>query len=164
RAITKDPQAMMVRLEGGAVDFVNYPQTSDALRLNKDPKYQVLPAYNLGFIYAIWINVAAPPFDKKEVRQAMNYALDRQRFVDTTLGGLVGLPRDLPWAARSPASEPPKNTKYTFDLDKAASLFKLSGVSNLTTDLNYSNTGPVQEFGQLAQFYQADLAKIGVTV
>jgi peptide/nickel transport system substrate-binding protein len=161
---TKDPQAMVVRLEAGALDFVNYPPTSDAIRLSKDSGYQILPAYDVGLNYVIWMNVAAPPFDKKEVRQAMNYAIDRQRFVDTTLGGLVGAPRDLPWAARSPASEPAKNTRYTFDLDKSAGLLKSAGVGNFTAEMNYSNTGPVQEFGQLAQFYQADLAKIGVTL
>src|SRR5215471_5360053 len=163
-AITKDPQAMMLRFEAGALDFVNYPQTSDAIRLKDDPKYQVLPAYNLGFIYAIWINVAAPPFDRKEVRQAMNYALDRQRFVDTTLGGLVGPPRDLPWPPRSPASEAGKNMSYAFDLDKAKSLLQTAGVSNFTAELNYVTAGPIQEFTQLAQVYQADLAKIGVNL
>jgi peptide/nickel transport system substrate-binding protein len=161
---TKDPQAMVVRLEAGALDFVNYPPTSDAIRLSKDAAYQILPAYDVGLNYVIWMNVAAPPFDKTEVRQAMNYAIDRQRFVDTTLGGLVGPPRDLPWADRSPASEPSKNARYTFDLDKAAALLKSAGVGNFTAEMNYSNTGPVQEFGQLAQFYQADLAKIGVTL
>ena len=163
-AITKDPSAMIVRFEAGALDFVNYPQTSDALRLDKDPKYQVLPAYDLGFDYAIWINVAASPFDKKEVRQAMNYALDRQRFVDTTLGGLVGPPRDLPWSPRSPASEPAKNANYTFDLDRASSLLKSVGVSNFNAELNYVTAGPIQEFTQLAQIYQADLARIGVNL
>lgn len=163
-SFTKDPQALVVRLEAGALDFMNYPPTSDAIRLGKDPNYQLLPAYDVGLNYVIWMNVAAPPFDKKEVRQAMNYAIDRQRFVDTTLGGLVGPPRDLPWAGRSPASEPAKNATYTFDLDKAASLLKSAGVGNFTTEMNYSTTGPVQEFGQLAQFYQADLAKIGVTL
>jgi peptide/nickel transport system substrate-binding protein len=163
-SITKDLQAMVVQLEAGALDFVNYPQTSDALRLNKDPKYQVLPAYDLGFDYAMWINVAVPPFDKKEVRQAMSYALDRQRFVDTTLGAMAGQPRDLPWPPRSPASEPAKNTHYAFDLDKASSLLKGAGVSNFTAELNYVTSGPVQEFTQLAQIYQADLAKIGVNL
>jgi len=163
-SFTKDPQAMIVRLEAGALDFVNYPPTSDAIRLSKDSTYQVLPAFDVGLNYVVWMNVAAPPFDKKEVRQAMNYAIDRQRFVDTTLGGLVGPPRDLPWATRSPASEPAKNTKYAFDLDKAAALLKTTGVGNFTAEMNYSNTGPVQEFGQLAQFLQADLAKIGVTL
>ena len=163
-SFTKDPQALVVRLEAGALDFVNYPPTSDAIRLAKDAAYQVLPAFDVGLNYVIWMNVAAPPFDKKEVRQAMNYAIDRQRFVDTTLGGLVGPPRDLPWAARSPASELSRNATYAFDLDKAAALLKTAGVGNFTTEMNYSNTGPVQEFGQLAQFYQADLAKIGVTL
>jgi peptide/nickel transport system substrate-binding protein len=163
-SFTKDPQALVVRLEAGALDFMNYPPTNDAIRLGKDPNYQVLPAFDVGLNYVIWMNVAAPPFDNKEVRQAMNYAIDRQRFVDDTLGGLVGPPRDLPWAGRSPASEPAKNTRYSFDLDKAASLLKSAGAGNFTTEMNYSTTGPVQEFGQLAQFYQADLAKIGVTL
>jgi peptide/nickel transport system substrate-binding protein len=161
---TKDPQALVVRLEAGALDLVNYPPTSDAIRLSKDAGYQIFPAYDVGLNYVIWMNVDAPPFDKKEVRQAMNYAIDRQRFADTTLGGLVGPPRDLPWAARSPASEPAKNTRYTFDLDRAGALLKTAGVGSFTTEMNYSNTGPVQEFGQLAQFFQADLAKIGVTL
>ena len=100
------PQALVVRLEAGALDFVNYPPTSDAIRLAKDAAYQVLPAFDVGLNYVIWMNVG-PPFDKKEVRQAMNYAIDRQRFVDTTLGGLVGPPRDLPWRrAHQPASYP----------------------------------------------------------
>jgi peptide/nickel transport system substrate-binding protein len=38
------------------------------------------------------------------------------------------------------------------------------GVSNFTATLNYVTAGPVQEFAQLAQIYQGDLAKIGVTL
>ena len=147
-AITKDPQAMMVRFEAGALDFVNYPQTSDALRLDKDPKYQVLPAYDLGFDYAIWINVAAPPFDKKEVRQAMNYALDRQRFVDTTLGGLVG-PADATCPgrrARPPAS--PTRTRTTPSIWTArahcsrAPACRTSTPSSTTSPLGRSRSSP----------------------
>jgi hypothetical protein len=51
------------------------------------------------------------PFDKKEVRQAMNCALDRQRFVDTTLGGLVGRRAIFPGhRARLPVS--PARTRH----------------------------------------------------
>ena len=45
---TKDPQALVVRLEAGALDLVNYPPTSDAMRLGKDPAIEVLPAYDVG--------------------------------------------------------------------------------------------------------------------
>ena len=51
----------------------------------------------------------------------------------------------------------------TFDLDKAQSLLKDAGVSGLEADLLYiPSSYPV--LMPLAQMYQADLSKIGVTL
>jgi len=38
------------------------------------------------------------------VRQAINYAIDRQRFTETVMKGFTGEPRALPWAKSSPES------------------------------------------------------------
>ncbi len=153
---------MITTFESGELDLVDFPQVSDAVRLGKDTRYQVVPAYDVGLNYAIWMNVNVPPLDQKELRQALNYAINRRRFVDTTLAGLVPASRALPWPPSSPVSEPTKDAQYAFDLDKARELLKSSGISDLTLDFNYSSTGPSVEFAQLAQIYQADLAQIGV--
>ena len=159
---SRDGQAMIATLEAGASDFVNYPLASEAIRLSKDPKYQMQAIFDVGSHYAIWMNVAVPPLDNKLVRQALNYAIDRQRFIDTALGGLVGPPMNLPWPTYSPAYEASKNNTYPFDLDKARSLLAAAGVSSFDTIINYANTGEIAEFSTMAQIYQADLAKIGV--
>jgi peptide/nickel transport system substrate-binding protein len=160
---SRDGQAMIASLEGGASDFVNYPLASEAIRLSKDPKYQMQAIYDVGSHYAIWMNVAVPPLNNKLVRQALNFAIDRQRFITTALGGLVGGPMNLPWPTYSPAYEANKNNTYPFDLDKAKSLLATAGTSNFDVVINYVTTGEVAEFTTMAQIYQADLAKIGVT-
>jgi peptide/nickel transport system substrate-binding protein len=158
----RDPQAMITTFESGELDLVDFPQITDAVRLGKDTRYQVVPAYDVGLNYAIWMNVNVPPLDRQRVRQALSYAIDRRRFVGTTLAGLVPTARALPWPPSSPASEPSKDAQYAFDLDKASELLKSSGISDVTLDVNYSTTGPAVEFAQLAQIYQSDLAQIGV--
>jgi peptide/nickel transport system substrate-binding protein len=159
---SRDGQAMIASLEAGASDFVNYPLASEAIRLSKDPKYQMQAIYDVGSHYAIWMNVAVPPLDNKLVRQALNYTVDRQRFIDTALGSLVGPPMNLPWPTYSPAYEASKNNTYPFDLDKARSLLASAGVPGFDTVITYATVGEVAEFSTMAQIYQADLAKIGV--
>jgi peptide/nickel transport system substrate-binding protein len=115
-----------------------------------------------GYFFTAAVNVAKPPFDNKLVRQAINYAIDRQRFADTILLKLGGPGQDLPWPAGAPADEPAKQQKYAFDLDKAKSLLAQASVSNLTFDLTFLTIPP--ELGQLAQILASDLSKIGVNL
>ena len=71
------------------------------------------------------------------LRQAIAYAIDRQRFTDSIMKGFAGGPRDLPWGEQSPAWDAAKNAMYTFDLDKARSLLAESGVADPQFDLSY---------------------------
>jgi ABC-type transport system substrate-binding protein len=109
----------------------------------------------------VYANTSAPPTDNKLVRQALNYAIDRQRFVDTILLGL-GSVQDLPWSQSSPMYEPAKMNQYTFDLDKAQALIARSGVSVQTIDM-YPYPG-IPESEPFAELYQSDLAKIGINL
>jgi peptide/nickel transport system substrate-binding protein len=159
--VRKDAQAMLADLESGAADLVYNVGLQDFMRLKSDTTYQAqLLSPPAGF-YQIQPNVKFKPLDDKRVRQALNYALDRKRIADTVLLGLVG-PENLPWPANSPAYEPAKNNVYTFDLDKAKALLNQAGVGNLTLDFVFAPVLP--EYATIAQIYQADLAKIGVTL
>jgi peptide/nickel transport system substrate-binding protein len=159
--VRKDAQSMAADLEAGALNLVYDVTLQDYVRLKSDPNYSaqlLLPAAGM---YQIQPNVTYKPLDDKRVRQALNYAIDRQRITDTVLLGLVG-PEDLPWPATSPAYEQAKNSVYAFDLDKAKSLLAQAGVGDLTLDFAYAPTLP--EYGTIAQIVQGDLAKIGVTM
>src|SRR5712691_7082090 len=157
--ILRDQQAMATQLEAGALDIARLPNLIDFNRLKPDPKLQALLNPLTGAHYEAGFNLTMPPFDNKKLRQALSYAVDKKRFVDTILGG-VGASESLPWLASSPAYEQSKQNFYAFDLDKAKAVLAESGVTNLEFDymanpVNDQTTG----FGQI---YQSDLAKIGV--
>ena len=55
--------------------------------------------------------VQSGPIADKRVRQALNYAIDRQRFAQTLMFGIVQ-PRSLPWLPNSPAYDASKENFY----------------------------------------------------
>jgi len=92
------------------------------------------------------------------VRQALNYAVDRKRFIDTALAG-VGEAEDLPWLPNTPAYDDTRRARYTYDPDKARALITQSGVTDVTFDFVFNSVVP--EIASFAQMYQASLANIG---
>ena len=158
-AIANDQQAMVAQFESGASDFMLNPPLRDYARLVADSQYQGLDLPNPAAFWMLQPNSTRAPMDDKRVRQALNYAINRQRMVDTVLLGL-SKPQDLPWPDASPASQPEKNNLVNYDLDKARSLLADAGATNWTLDLLYSAVS--LEATGFAQIYQADLAQVGV--
>jgi peptide/nickel transport system substrate-binding protein len=156
-----DAQAMVVQLESGAIDVADSVPTAAAARLQKDPKYQVVVSPSPAAIHILGVNVATAPLDQKQVRQALNFAIDRKRMVDTVLGGF-GEPRILPWPSTSIAYDQSLANTYAFDLTKAGTLLSAAGVSGLVTELTYPTNTP--EYQRMAEIYQADLNKLGITL
>jgi peptide/nickel transport system substrate-binding protein len=161
-SILRDPQTMVVQLEAGGLDLVRYPPLQDFARLRDTSGFQGIPYPVTDFqTFGLGANVTDPPMDNKLFRQALNYAIDRTRFVGSLLHG-VGTAQDLPWSQASPMYDVSKMNEYTFDLDKARSLLSQSGVSNPSITLNPSPS--TAEGGDFAQMYQLDLASIGITM
>jgi peptide/nickel transport system substrate-binding protein len=155
-----DIQSSIVALESGALDVI-YPPVRDAVRLATDAKYKVISAPWTASSYVLCFNTNIAPLNDKRVRQAINFALDRKRWTETTLLK-TSSPTVLPWSPDSPAYEPAKNSAYDFDLDKARSLLRAAGVSNLNFD--YITIASLPEYNDLGSILQADLAKIGITI
>jgi ABC-type transport system substrate-binding protein len=111
---------------------------------------------NLGF-YAI-LNAAKPPFDKKEVRQAINYAIPRQSVVDSVFKGLANY-----WEGVYPSVYPGYvhfNT-YKYNLQKAKSLLGKAGFADgFSTRISFSSGEPLAE--NIAVIVQSSLRNIGV--
>ena len=159
--ILPDAQAMVSQFEAGALDMALNPPLQDSGRLKSNPQYQVVTNPNTGRYYTAGWNVGNAPLDNKLVRQALNFAMNRQRFVDSVLLGL-SRPITLPWIPSSPAYDAARANYFSFDLDKARSLLAQAGVSQLSLEYLISPNFP--ELATFGQIYQADLATIGVTL
>jgi peptide/nickel transport system substrate-binding protein len=161
-SIYKDAQAMVAAMEAGTLDVADLVPIPDADRLRNDSKFKLYQTHDLGQFFYAALNAGQAPTDNKLIRQAINYSVDRQRFVDTVMKGFTGEARALPWAKSSPAFDAEKNKAYAFDLDKAKSLVAQSGLSDVQFDIAWALAGYASEYEQLATIIQGDLAKIGV--
>jgi peptide/nickel transport system substrate-binding protein len=158
-SVVRDVVAMSTRLEAASLDAISSPSLEDFVRLKGDSKYVALIPPGQNSALAVGATTVFPPTDNKKVRQALNYALDRKRFAETGLQGIVP-PLSLPWDKNSPAYEAAKENYFPFDLDKARSLLDEAGVTTAELDFLPSPNNP--EFALISQIYQADLAKIGI--
>lgn len=105
----------------------------------------------------VTMNVTQPPFDKVEVRRAVNMAINKDRVVQIING------RALPANQPLPPSMPGYTQDYAgyaFDVEGAKKLLADAGYPDgFETELFVMNTDPNP---RIAQAIQQDLAAIGI--
>ncbi len=100
-----------------------------------------------------------PAFQDKNVRQAINYAIDKQGIIDTVLFGTgqiadSELPRTMNYVPQPP---------YTYDVAKAKELMAASGYPDGFSTTILTAAGDAVENG-VATIVKAQLAEIGIDV
>ena len=80
------PTARYAKLKAGECHVNAYPRPADLPEMEKDPSLKVIHAPGLNVAYWAFNNLK-PPFDKKEARQALSMAIDRDAIIkDVYLG------------------------------------------------------------------------------
>ena len=74
-----DSDAMVAALQSGIIDLCTSLPPKDVARLSRD--FNMVRGHPGALTYELRINVTKPPFDRKEVRQALHYAIDRKGIV-----------------------------------------------------------------------------------
>ena len=155
-------ETMVPNLQSGAVDGIVAVPSSDVETLKNDKNVWVLQGEGAGNIYNIIVNVKKAPLDKKEVRQALSYSLNRDSICKDLFYGLNQPTASPFYSSASIAYRKDLVTAHPFDLNKAKSLIDGAGVKNLTIKFLTSSAFP--EWKLYAQLWQADLKTIGVTM
>lgn len=92
----KNPDALMLALQKGEVDVPYYYSKGISyyyvpkLLEQKDIAIEVYP--ERGITNVLWFNTAKPPFDKKELRLAISYALDYEELKNMFTAGYGTIP------------------------------------------------------------------------
>ncbi|MGP2493298.1 ABC transporter substrate-binding protein [Mesorhizobium sp. PUT5] len=161
-AITTDASTRYQKLQAGECDLMSYPNAADVSAMKADPNLKVseLPGLNIAFLA---YNTTQPPFDKADVRRALNMAINKQAIVDAVFQGAAKvaknpLPPDM-WSYNDAIED----DKYDPDAAKAA--LETAGVKDLSMNIWAM---PVSRPYMLnarraAELIQSDLARIGVT-
>jgi peptide/nickel transport system substrate-binding protein/oligopeptide transport system substrate-binding protein len=153
------PDVALLRLEKGDIQLMGDPPPgADWARISSDAawKDRLEKQPQVSTIY-ITINTTVKPFDNVLVRQALNYAIDKQHIIQLLNGrGTVAnqvLPPLMPGFDKS-------YTGYTYDPDKAKALLAQAGLaSGFETSIECISVDPQPK---LCESFQADLAKVGI--
>ncbi|MCB5174287.1 ABC transporter substrate-binding protein [Microvirga lenta] len=159
--IVPESATRQVGLTNGQYALLPNIDAATALQLKGKPGVKLSETLELAYTL-IGMNVSKPPFDNPKVREAVNYAINRQEIVDAALFG-AGVPGGpLSPALKSWALDVNEFPCYSHDPAKAEALLKESGVSlpiNVTM-----NVLPRQDIKDVAQVVQEQLNKVGFNV
>lgn len=156
-----DVHALAARMEAGALD-ASEVSLSEFVRLRDDPRFSGLVNFKHGSGLAVVINTTVPPWDKKAVRQAIHYVVNRKYWAEVIFKGLA-VPSAINWPVTSPAYDVAKANAFPYDLDKARDLLRQAGVTGKFRHEFQLTTGE-QEQMDFALVFQADMAKLGFDV
>jgi peptide/nickel transport system substrate-binding protein len=155
--------ARLTALQQGEVDFIVAMSPEFIPMIQADPNLQLIQSQG-NHIWWIALNTHEEPMKDVRVRQALNYAIDKQAIVDTILQGAATLSNG-PIIQHSWGNDEAVSP-YPFDPEKAKALLAEAGYAD-----GFSTKFWVPESGsgmiapkEIAQIVQADLANIGVTV
>ena len=161
-AITPDNSVRYAKLKAGECHVMPYPNPADLEAMANDPDLNLMRQEGLNVGYLAF-NTEKKPFDNKLVRQAINYAINKQAIIDAIyLGAGVAAKNPIPptmWSYNEAVKD------YPYDPAKAKALLAKAGLAGgFETDLWAM---PVQRpynpnARRMAEMMQADLAKVGI--
>jgi peptide/nickel transport system substrate-binding protein len=124
--IIPEDGARMAAFESGELNFVDQVPTLDFARIQEDSSYKTYSIPQPGIPYAYMINTKRPPTDELAVRQAINFAVDKQSVIDILYQGLY-TPAHGPLSPATFAYNPAVEELYPYDPERAKQLLEEAG-------------------------------------
>lgn len=160
RTIT-DSNSLQAELQTGRVDVVPNPTNFSAETfklLGQNSNLQVVQTDGSNVRY-IGFNVQDKPISDVKLRQAIAYAIDRNKIINDLLGGeakiAYSILPDSSWAYSA-------GTKYDFDPAKAKQLLQESGYKGEV--IKFKIAAGNQAINQYSQLIQSNLKAVGINV
>jgi oligopeptide transport system substrate-binding protein len=159
-----DAALHLMMFERGELDIAEVTESPgipvpDYIRIRRDVRWQgLIERIPAAMIWYVCLNTEMEPFDNPRVRQAVNYAIDKEKIV-RLLHGMV-----LPANGVLPPTMPGFNSKlagYGYDPGKARQLLAESGHANGFTCKLWYEAGNAL-LTPTAASVQFDLAQIGI--
>lgn len=155
-----DENARLNALRSGQVDIINSSvgQYKQASNLGGGFGYFAYPSSQS---YALYVNIDKPNLNNQKVRQALNFAVDREGINQSLLNGRC-TPTSQPLTESMDGFLKNPPVEYTYDKDKARSLLAEAGITNLSIDASVgAGLSPQTD---LAAALSAQFKEVGVTL
>lgn len=145
-------------LKTGEVDYAFPIPVKDVENLQNEEGL-VVDTFESTYVNYVTINSSKAPFDDVKVRQAMNYAVDKEAYIQVVKNGFAV-------ESKSPLPEANNFYKeqetYDYDIEKAKELLKEAGYEDGFEAEIWGSDSSKDKLGM--QFIQQQLAEIGIDV
>lgn len=159
--VMPDNSAMVSAIKSGQINLANGVSFRDIEALEEQPGFGAITLSGAEQQIYIGANVAADPLGDVRLRQAIAYALDRERVMNEVYRG-SGYAVNLPWPKHSLAFDEKKNATYQRDVSKAEGIVG-DGFGELDAiPLTYRTGSP--PIDATAQIVASNLAEVGIPV
>jgi len=150
-----ESSVMNMALQAGEADVINPVPPQFAKQLQNNPKFKLHESPGAS-VFWVALNTQLKPLDDVRVRQALNFATDRDGLVRAIMSGFA-TPANSPLAPVTPGYDKTLNP-YPLNVEKAKALLKEAGYPN-----GFSMSIAVQGAdARIGQVLQSMWAKIGV--
>ncbi len=156
---TPEASTRQAKLQGGEVDAIYFLPSDLAESVTKNGKLSVQQDPGI-MLYYVAINNLKAPLDNKLVRQAMNYAINKDIWLKVVFGGMgtkatSAIPEQVQFYSK-------QSFTYGYDLKKAKALMKEAGLADgFSIELWTANsTDEIRS----AQIIKQQLSQIGIKV
>jgi peptide/nickel transport system substrate-binding protein len=159
-----DDTARLAALRNGTAQMIVDPPLEELTALDADAAFTV-NAKTIRLLYFVSFNLNAGPLGSPLVRQAINYAIDKETIANDLLQGVAAPAKGLlspgfgQWVNQDIAGHP-------YNLDKARELLAEAGYPDgFQTTLSFAAVAPnLPKATEVATVIQASLAEIGIEV
>ncbi|MCT8998192.1 ABC transporter substrate-binding protein [Chelativorans intermedius] len=162
-AITTDASVRQQKLLAGECHIMPYPNPADIASLKANDQLTVMEQEGLNVGYLAY-NTQQEPFDRAEVRKALNMAINKQAILDAVFQGAGQIAKNpIPptmWSYNEEIEDDP------YDPEAARKMLEEAGVTDLSMKVWAM---PVQRpynpnARRMAELIQEDFSKVGVNV
>ncbi|HHR5884390.1 TPA: ABC transporter substrate-binding protein SapA [Providencia alcalifaciens] len=151
------------KLLTGECDVLAYPAASQLKVLRDDPRLRISMRSGMNIAYLAF-NTSKPPLDQLKVRQAISYAINNERLMQSIYYGTAETASSILPRASWAFDNQTKITDYNPELSKQ--MLQEMGLENLKLELwvpvasQSYNPSPLK----MAELIQADLAQVGIVM
>jgi peptide/nickel transport system substrate-binding protein len=153
--------AQVSALQAGQVDCIDYLTAASVATLESAGK--IVSIAKTGGWTPLCMRVDKAPFNDNRVREAMKLAVDRSSMIQSVFSGNGNIANDY-FGKFTPAVEKLHLPQHEQDIEKAKSLLKAAGQSNLSVQLFTTEVAPGMEQTAEVLSTQAEAAGIKIAV
>lgn len=156
--IVSNTDAAFMELKAGTIDIYPYLTSDQAEQLSGD---FTIEKGNMNLVQGLFLNNGKAPFDNQKVREALNYAIDKQAVIDMVAAGDGSIIGSNMFHGFEKYYMKELEGLYPYNVEKAKQLLQEAGVGNLSFTITVPSN--YQFHVDTAQIIVEQLKQAGIT-